>query len=256
MLDDRSGTTSGYGAMDVVRRPDRDAHDAAPRRPAACATRNFHTTALCSPTRSSLLNGRNAHQQRHARASPRAPPASRASPRASRSRTASSPRCWASAAGTRTRSASGTSRRRRSRTCRPGSGAGRSGAASSASTASSAARRTSGIRTSCTTTTRSTSPTSPRRATTSRRDLADKALEFMRDAKSVAPDKPWYMYFCPGCAPRAAPRASRSGRTATRAASTRATRRSGSRSSPARRSWGCCRRTPSCRRSTRTASPT
>jgi arylsulfatase A-like enzyme len=31
-------------------------------------------------------------------------------------------------------------------------------------------------------------------------DLADKAIEFVRDAKAVAPDKPWFMYFCPGCA--------------------------------------------------------
>ncbi len=29
-------------------------------------------------------------------------------------------------------------------------------------------------------------------------DLADKALEFIRDAKSVAPDKPFFFYFCPG----------------------------------------------------------
>jgi arylsulfatase A-like enzyme len=32
------------------------------------------------------------------------------------------------------------------------------------------------------------------------RDLTDKAIEFIRDSKAVAPDKPWYMYFCPGCA--------------------------------------------------------
>jgi arylsulfatase A-like enzyme len=32
------------------------------------------------------------------------------------------------------------------------------------------------------------------------RDLVDKAIEFIRDSKAVAPDKPWYMYFCPGCA--------------------------------------------------------
>jgi arylsulfatase A-like enzyme len=32
------------------------------------------------------------------------------------------------------------------------------------------------------------------------KDLADKAIEFIRDAKAVAPDKPWLMYFCPGCA--------------------------------------------------------
>jgi arylsulfatase A-like enzyme len=30
------------------------------------------------------------------------------------------------------------------------------------------------------------------------KDLADKAIEFIRDAKSINPDKPWYMYFCPG----------------------------------------------------------
>jgi arylsulfatase A-like enzyme len=31
-------------------------------------------------------------------------------------------------------------------------------------------------------------------------DLADRAIEFVRDAKAVAPDKPWFMYLCPGCA--------------------------------------------------------
>jgi len=31
-------------------------------------------------------------------------------------------------------------------------------------------------------------------------DLTDKAIEFVRDAKAVAPDKPFFMYFCPGCA--------------------------------------------------------
>ena len=32
------------------------------------------------------------------------------------------------------------------------------------------------------------------------KDLADKAIEFVRDAKSIAPTKPWMMYFCPGAA--------------------------------------------------------
>src|SRR5690606_12254491 len=32
------------------------------------------------------------------------------------------------------------------------------------------------------------------------KDLVDKAISFIRDSKSVAPDKPWLMYFCPGCA--------------------------------------------------------
>lgn len=31
-------------------------------------------------------------------------------------------------------------------------------------------------------------------------DLTDKAIRFVRDAKAVNPDKPWFMYFCPGCA--------------------------------------------------------
>jgi arylsulfatase A-like enzyme len=31
-------------------------------------------------------------------------------------------------------------------------------------------------------------------------DLVDHAIEFVRDAKAVAPQKPWFMYFCPGCA--------------------------------------------------------
>jgi arylsulfatase A-like enzyme len=38
-------------------------------------------------------------------------------------------------------------------------------------------------------------------------DLTDKAIEFIRDAKVVAPDKPYFMYFCPGAchAPHHAP---------------------------------------------------
>ena len=29
-------------------------------------------------------------------------------------------------------------------------------------------------------------------------DLADTAIRYVRDAKAVAPDKPWFMYLCPG----------------------------------------------------------
>ena len=29
-------------------------------------------------------------------------------------------------------------------------------------------------------------------------DLVDQAMRFVRDSKTVAPDKPWFMYFCPG----------------------------------------------------------
>jgi arylsulfatase len=31
-------------------------------------------------------------------------------------------------------------------------------------------------------------------------DLVNRAIEFIGDASVVAPDKPWFMYFCPGCA--------------------------------------------------------
>ena len=121
---------------------------------------------------------------------------------------------------------------------RPGGRAGHSDAASSASTASSAARRTSGIPTSCTTTTPVDQPAPPEDGYHLSKDLTDKAIEFVRDAKVVAPEKPWYMYFCPG-APTRRITYSRSGPTATVAASTRGTRPSGQRSFSARRSLGC-----------------
>jgi arylsulfatase A-like enzyme len=31
-------------------------------------------------------------------------------------------------------------------------------------------------------------------------DLVDKAIRYVRDAKAVSPEKPWFMYLCPGCA--------------------------------------------------------
>jgi arylsulfatase A-like enzyme len=39
------------------------------------------------------------------------------------------------------------------------------------------------------------------------KDLADKALQYMRDSKQSEPDKPWYLWFCPGAnhAPHHAP---------------------------------------------------
>jgi arylsulfatase A-like enzyme len=39
------------------------------------------------------------------------------------------------------------------------------------------------------------------------KDLADKALEFIRDVKQTEPDRPWYLWFCPGAnhAPHHAP---------------------------------------------------
>ena len=43
-------------------------------------------------------------------------------------------------------------------------------------------------------------PSSPEKGYHFSKDISDKAIEFIRDAKVVAPEKPWFMYFCPGCA--------------------------------------------------------
>ena len=100
--------------------------------------------------------------------------------------------------------------------------AGRSAAASSASTASWAATRTSTTRTWSTTTTRSQPPRTPEQGYHLTEDLVDHAIEFIADAKQVAPDKPFFMYFCTGRDARAPPRARANGPTSTRASSTTA----------------------------------
>jgi arylsulfatase A-like enzyme len=43
-------------------------------------------------------------------------------------------------------------------------------------------------------------PYSPEEGYHLSKDLVDRGIQFVRDAKSVAPDKPWFMYLCPGCA--------------------------------------------------------
>ena len=76
--------------------------------------------------------------------------------------------------------------------------AGRWAAASSATTASSAATRASGTRTWSTTTTRSSRRGRAEEGYHLTEDLADKAIEFISDAKQVDPDKPFFLHFCPG----------------------------------------------------------
>jgi arylsulfatase A-like enzyme len=85
-------------------------------------------------------------------------------------------------------------------------------------------------------------------------DLADKAIEFIADAKQVAPHKPFYLHFCTGAA-HAPHRTTwpRSGPTGTRASSTTAGTPTGSGCSPGRRSWASCPRARSCLGMTRTS---
>ena len=63
-------------------------------------------------------------------------------------------------------------------------------------------------RTSSTTTTRSTSRRSPEEGYHLTEDITDKAIEFIMDAKAVAPEKPFFLYYAPGAchAPHHAPK--------------------------------------------------
>jgi hypothetical protein len=56
-------------------------------------------------------------------------------------------------------------------------------------------------------TTTSTRRRRPRRATTCPKDLADQAIQMIRDVKASAPSRPWLQWFCPGAnhAPHHAP---------------------------------------------------
>ena len=77
-------------------------------------------------------------------------------------------------------------------------------------------------------------------------DLVDHAIEFVADAKQVAPDKPFFMYFCTGRDARAAPRRRGVGGQVRRAVRRRLGRlpRAGLR--PAAGAGHRARRTPSC----------
>ncbi len=51
-------------------------------------------------------------------------------------------------------------------------------------------------------------PSTPEKGYHLSKDLADKALEYIRDSKQTGPDNPWYLWFCPGAnhAPHHAPK--------------------------------------------------
>jgi arylsulfatase A-like enzyme len=75
-------------------------------------------------------------------------------------------------------------------------------------------------------------------------DLAERTVSWMRQQKTFAPDKPFFVYFAPG-APTPRTMSPRSGPTSTRASSTRAGTSSARRRSPARRPSGWSQPMPS-----------
>ena len=83
-------------------------------------------------------------------------------------------------------------------------------------------------------------------------DLVDKSIEFIADAKQIDPDKPFYLHLCFGATHAPAPRPEGVGGQVRRASSTTAGTPTASGCSPGRRSWGSCLPTPSCPGTTRT----
>ncbi len=97
-------------------------------------------------------------------------------------------------------------------------------------------------------------PTTPEQGYHLNADLADRAIGFLADAVQVAPDKPFYLHYCPGPrTPRITCRGS--GPTGMRASSTTAGTPTGSGSSPGRSRPASCPRTRNCPGMTRTCPP-
>ena len=158
----------------------------------------FHTTALCAPTRAAMLTGRNHHSvgmggvteicdlrpgQQLAAAEHEGP----ARP------DASAERLLDCAVRQVPRGARSGSRARWDRsTC------GRPARGSSTSTASSAARTTNGTRRSTRAPTPVEPPKTPEEGYHLTEDLADHAVNWVRQQKALMPDKPFFMYFAPG----------------------------------------------------------
>ena len=159
---------------------------------------NMHTTALCSPSRSCMLDRPQPPLERdgvHHRGRDRLPGLER--PHPVRERLPVRDAAGARLQHVRDRQvapdADRAVQRRRARTT-----AGRSAAASSASTASWAATRSQYYPDLVYDNHQVKPPKTPEQGYHLTEDLVDHAIEFIADAKQVAPDKPFFMYFCTG----------------------------------------------------------
>ena len=85
-------------------------------------------------------------------------------------------------------------------------------------------------------------------------DITDKAIEFIKDAKAIAPDKPFFLYYAPGAchAPHHAPKEWIDKYKGQFDMGYEAMREQ---TLARQKKLGSSRRTPSCRRSTRSARP-
>lgn len=90
-------------------------------------------------------------------------------------------------------------------------------------------------------------PATPEQGYHLSKDLADNAIGFLRDHRAAAPDKPWFMYLCPG-AGHSPHQVAPSGPTGTGGASIWATNATGTSCWPGSRNSGCSRRAPNCLR--------
>ena len=154
----------------------------------------FHTTAVCSPTRTALLSGRNHHMNNMGGITETAT-AFQGNTGSARTTWRRSPRCCDSTA-TAPVSSARTTRPPRGRSAPPvRPTAGQRGPGSTSSTASSGVRRTSPP----VPLSRHESGDIPRDPNYNfMTDMTDKAIAWMQFQKALTPDKPFYMYFAPG----------------------------------------------------------
>ena len=160
------------------------------------AYNRFHTTAMCSPTRASLLTGRNHHRVGNGQIAEMANDWDGYSGRIPRS-SALAAEVLKHYGYARRRGANGTTRQPRRRRPPDRSTTGRLVSASSTSTDFSLAKLRSTSHISCATL-RSCAAEDRRGGYHLSEDLADDAIAWLRSHKALQPDKPFYMYWASG----------------------------------------------------------